>query len=105
VPVGLLHVDLDERAGQLFFFPRSRRLTRPKADDDVLPPDRLAGAKRDVLDDAVALVEDAEDGNSLSHWRNPALPGCSGGGLTRGRQRNILLLPALAARGKRKRGQ
>ena len=63
--VGLLDVELDERAGQLLFLPRRGRLARAKAHDRVLPPHRLAGLERDVLDDAVALVEDPEHGDAL----------------------------------------
>jgi hypothetical protein len=71
--VGLLHVDLDERTGQLLLLPRCSRLARAQPHDDVLPAHRLARVQRDILDDAVALVEDAEDGYALRHRSHAAL--------------------------------
>jgi hypothetical protein len=103
-PVRLLHVELDERPGQLLFLPRRGRLARPEPDDDVLPADRLPGVKRDRLDDAVALVEDAEHRHPLGHRGHPALAGRGRGDRLRRRQR-ILLLGALAARRQRERDQ
>jgi hypothetical protein len=73
--VGPLHVDLDEGAGQLLVFPRRRRLAGAQADDDVLHADGLAGLQRQVADDAVALVEQAEHGNALGHRRHAGLLG------------------------------
>jgi len=32
----------------------------------------------DILDDAVALVEDAEHGHALGHWRDPGMIGADG---------------------------
>jgi hypothetical protein len=101
--VGLLHVDLDERAGQLLLFPRRGRLARPQPYDDVLPAHRLAGVERDILDDAVALVEDAEHGDALRHRRHAALAVGGRGGLPRRRQGLVGRLAALPARGERKR--
>jgi hypothetical protein len=69
--VGPLDIDLDERPGQFFLFPRRGRLASAQPDDHVLPPRRLAGAQRDVLDDAVALVEHAQHGDPFGHWRYP----------------------------------
>jgi hypothetical protein len=71
--VRLLHVDLHERARQFLFFPRRGGLARTQAHQQVLPADRLAGMKRDVLGDAVALVEDAEDRDALRHGRDAGL--------------------------------
>jgi hypothetical protein len=101
--VRLLQVDLKERPGQLFLFPRSGRLARAEANDHVLPPGRLAGMKRDVLDDPVALVEDADDRDPLRHRGHAALPRRSRGRLTAGRRG--VLLTALPARGERKGGK
>jgi len=84
LPVGLLHIDLDERAGQLLLLPRSRRFAGPKPHDNVLPSDRLPRMKRDVLDDTVALVEDAEHGGALRHRCHAALPVRRGPDLVRG---------------------
>jgi len=58
---------LDERTGQLLFLPRCARLTCPQPDEQVFPPRGLAGAKRQVANDAVALVEDAEHGDAFGH--------------------------------------
>jgi hypothetical protein len=98
--VRLLHVELDEGAGQLLVFPRRRRLARPQPHDRVLPPHRLPGVKRNVLDDPVALVEDAEHRDPLRHRRHPALAVSRRRRLPRRRQRDSLLLVALAARRK-----
>jgi hypothetical protein len=77
VAVGLLHVELDECAGQFLIFPGCRRLAGTQAHDHILPPHRLAGVKRNVLHDPVTLVEDAEHSHSLRHRRHAALP-CGG---------------------------
>jgi hypothetical protein len=103
--VGLLHVELNERSGQLLVFPRSGRFARAQPHDRVFPAHRLAGVKRDVLDDAVALVEDPEHGNALRHRRYAALAMRGRGSLPRGGQFRVLLLSALATGGKRKRGK
>jgi len=55
--------------------------------------------KRDVLDDPVALVEDAEHGHALRHRGDAALAVSRRGGLPRGGCRCILLFGALAACG------
>jgi hypothetical protein len=68
-----LHIDLHKRAGQFFFFPRRRRLARAQAHDHVFPAHRLAGMERDVLDDPIALVEQAEDRDPLAHGGHPRL--------------------------------
>jgi hypothetical protein len=53
--------------------------------------------ERYVLDDAVALVEDAEDGNPLRHRSDAALPGRCRGDLLAGCGRVLLLVAAPAA--------
>jgi hypothetical protein len=55
----------------------------------------LAGVKGDVLDDAVALVENAEDRDSLRHRRDVGLVRARAGGLFR-RSLILLLAPAIA---------
>jgi hypothetical protein len=57
----------------------------------------------DVLNDAVALVEDAEDRNPLSHRRDVRLVGARPGGLFRGGL--VLLLAPAIARGQREADQ
>jgi hypothetical protein len=103
--VRLLHVELHERAGQLFLFPGRRRLAGAKAHDDVLPAHRLTGAKRDVLNDAVALVENAEDRDAPGHRRDAALPVRRRGSLATTARRRVLLRLVLAARHERERGK
>jgi hypothetical protein len=102
--VGLLHVDLHERSGELFLFPRRRRLAGAQPHDDVLPADRLTGMENDVLDEAVALVEDADHRHPLRHRRD------SGRALAQRRRalpdrrrRALVTLPRLAAGGERER--
>jgi hypothetical protein len=103
--VGLLDVDLDEGPGQFLLFPRRSRLARAQAHDHVLPADRLAGMERNVLDDAVALVEDAERGHPLPHRGHARL-------IAADRRRGVadhrfgrIFVAALAAGGERERHQ
>jgi hypothetical protein len=102
--VRLLHIDLDERPRQLLFLPRRGCLAGAQSDDHVLPPRRLAGVKRYILDDAIPLVEDAEDRDALRHRCHPALAVGGRGDLRPGAGR-ILLLAALPARGEREGNQ
>jgi hypothetical protein len=104
-PVGLLHIDLYKSAGQFLLFPWGSRLTGAKAHDHVLPSNRLAGMKRDVLNDAVALVENAENRCALGHWSNTALAIGGRGNLAPASQGRILSGPTLAARSERERGE
>jgi hypothetical protein len=97
-PVAFAHVDLDEGAGQLLLLPRSGRFARPKPNDNVFPPRRLARVKRDILDYTVALVEDSEDRDSLRHR---SYVGLAGAGSRLVRRRLILLLGAAPARNQR----
>ena len=103
--VRLLHIDLNKGAGQFLLFPWSRRLTSAKAHDDILPANRLAGVKRDILNNAVAFVENAENRAALRHRSNASLAigGC--GSLASASQGSILFGSSLAARGERERGE
>jgi hypothetical protein len=67
----LLDVELDEGAGQLLRLPRCRRLAGAQAHDRVADAHRLAGPQRQVLEEAVALVEEAQDRDPLPHRRRP----------------------------------
>jgi len=97
------HINLHEGAGQLLFLPRRGRFAGAKADNDILPADRLAGTKSDVLDDPVALVEDSQDGDPLRHRGHPALASRS---RRHSRPRHArILLGILAASGQRERNQ
>jgi hypothetical protein len=96
---GPLDVDLDEGAGQPLRFPRRGRLAGAQAYDHVLPPHRLAGVERDVLHDAVALVEDGENGDALRHRGHARLVRTRrDGGVGDDRSRRILLVAAAARR-------
>jgi hypothetical protein len=68
-----LDVDLDESPGKLLGFPRRGRLAGAEADDHVLPSRRLAGVKRHILDNSIALVEDSDDRHPLRHRSDPRL--------------------------------
>jgi hypothetical protein len=98
-------VDLDEGAGQLLLFPRRGLLARTQTHDHVLPANRLAWPDRHVLDDPVALVEDAEHRHALGHRRHSALPRRGDRNVLVRRSRCVFLLRPLAASGKRKRDQ
>jgi hypothetical protein len=68
-----LHVELQEGAGQLLRLPRRGRLARPQAHDGVADAHRLARPQHQVADDAVALVQKADDGDPLRHRRDARL--------------------------------
>jgi len=61
--------------------------------------------KRDVLYDAVALVEDAQHGDALRHWRHPGGARRSRSRPLRGCHRRILRLTAAVARREPEREQ
>jgi len=65
---GLLHVQLDERAGQFLIFPWRAGFAGAQADDRVLDLGRLARLQGNVTDDTVALVEEAQNRDALGHW-------------------------------------
>jgi hypothetical protein len=101
---------LDEGAGEPLRLPRSRRLAGAQPDDGVADPDRLAGLQRQVLRQAVALVEEAQHRDALAHRRRT-------GDLGRHSLRHVdrlgsaiaahaaLAAAALAAAGERKHGR
>jgi len=70
-----LPVDLDECAGQLLRFPGRAGFASAQPYSHVLDSHCLARTKREVADDAVALVEQAQHGDSLGHGRYPRLVG------------------------------
>jgi hypothetical protein len=104
VLVRLLDIHVDESAGQLLLLPRRGRFACAQTHDDVLPPGRLTRVERDILDDAVALVEDSNHRDALRHWRDSAFAISGRGDLPTGR-RSRVPLGALATRGKRERDQ
>jgi hypothetical protein len=95
--VGAFDVDLDEGACQRLVLPRRGGLAGAQPDDDVLDPHRLAGPQRDVADDPVALVQQAEDGDPLRHRRHPCLPAGGLRGVDGHRTPGRLALRILAA--------
>jgi hypothetical protein len=101
----LLHVKLHEGARQFLCLPRRGRLASAQANDHVLPARRLPWVKRDILNDPVALVEDAKNCNTLRHRGDPALSARGGHRLRGPARRHVLLLGALAAGGKGERDQ
>jgi hypothetical protein len=103
--VRLLHVELNERTGELLFLPWRRRLAGAQANDRVFPAHRLTRMQRNALDNPVPLVEDPENGDTLRHRRHAALAIRHSRDLPCGRQWNALLLVPLATRGKGQRGQ
>jgi hypothetical protein len=69
--VGLLHVELDERPGQFLIFPWRARFAGAQADDRVLDLKCLARLQGHIADDAIALVEEAQNGDPLGHGGHP----------------------------------
>jgi len=76
VPLGVgigiapfLHDDLDEGARLGRLLPRGGALAGRKAHDDVADTALFSGPELDLARDVVALVEQAEDGDPLGHWR------------------------------------
>jgi hypothetical protein len=63
----VLYGQLDEgtRFGRIF--PRRGRLACAQPDDRAADPRRFAGLHLDIADQAVALVEQADDGDALGH--------------------------------------
>jgi hypothetical protein len=65
------HIHLHEGAGQLLGLPRRRHFAAAQSHDHVPDPHRLARLQRQVLADAVALVEQAQHCGPLGHRRGP----------------------------------
>jgi hypothetical protein len=99
--IRLKHVDLHERSGELLLLPRCRGFAGAQVDEHVLPPHRLARVQCDVLDDAVALVEDSENRDALRHRRHAGLVGHRAGRI--GRDIRVLGLAGAIARSQSER--
>jgi hypothetical protein len=63
------HVELHEGAGLGHFFPGRRHFAGAQANDGIIDAKRLAGLHAELAGDAVALVEQADDGDALGHRR------------------------------------
>jgi hypothetical protein len=98
-----LHVELKECSRQLLLLPGRGRLARAQVDDRIARPDGLARLHPEIVDNAVALVEEADDRHPVLHRRQPGLVALEH--LTGIRGLELLLASArfLAARGKRDR--
>jgi hypothetical protein len=68
-----LDIKLDESPCELFAFPRSRRLAGAQPNDRIVQSDRLARLHPNIARDAVALVENAENGDAIRHRSDPGL--------------------------------
>jgi len=66
----IAHIDLHECAGQRLRFPGRRRFAGTQADDHVADPERLARLHRQVARNAVALVQQPDDGDAFGHRRS-----------------------------------
>jgi hypothetical protein len=71
-------VELDEGPGQRLHLPGRGRLAGAQPDDRVPDPDRLAGLEGDRPRNAVALVEQPDDGHPLRHRSGPRRDGGHG---------------------------
>jgi len=68
-PVGLAHVELDERAGQLVRLPRRGALARAQMHDRVAVAQRLAAAHPHFPGLAVELAEQPQHTDAFGHRR------------------------------------
>ena len=106
----LLDVELYERPGEPLRLPGGGRLAGAQPHDRVADPHRLARLQRQILRQAVALVEEAEHRDALAHRRRA---GDLGGHRLRYvdslraaiSARAALAAAALAARGKGEHGR
>ena len=64
---------MQEGSRQLFVLPRRRRLARAEADDRISDLHRLTRLQSQVAYDSVALVKQADDGDTLGHRRDSRL--------------------------------
>jgi hypothetical protein len=71
--VGALYVQLQEGAGQLLLFPRGGRLASAQVNDRVPRADGLPRLQPEIVDDAIALIEEADDRDAVLHRRQPCL--------------------------------
>ncbi len=67
------HDQLDERTGFLRHFPLRGPFAGTQADDRAADADAFARFQRDIADEAVALVEEAEHRHALLHRRDAGI--------------------------------
>jgi hypothetical protein len=95
--VGALHVQLEKRACQFLLLPRSGRLAGAQANDRIAGPDRLPRLHPQIVDDSVALVEEADDRDPVLHRSEAGLVAFENLACVRGLELLLvggLLLPA-----------
>lgn len=97
-----LDVKLHEGAGQLLVLPRRGRLARTEAHDRIVHPDGLPRLQREIANDAIALVQQPEDGDSIGHGRDARLL-TRAGSCSRQARAIGLLLSLIAAPASRKK--
>ena len=69
MPVAAAHVELNEGAGQRILLPGRGLFAGAQAHDRIADAHRLPRLQRQVAADAVALVEQADDGDPFGHRR------------------------------------
>ncbi|MBB6125074.1 hypothetical protein FHS92_002831 [Sphingobium subterraneum] len=72
------HIELHESAGVLKIFPRCGLLAGTQADNGVADAQRLTRLHLEIAGDAVAFVEQADDGDAFLHWRSGQRGGSHG---------------------------
>jgi hypothetical protein len=86
---------LEEGAGELLILPGRGRLAGAQANDRILHADRHSGLHPQIADDAVALVEKADDRDPVLHRGNANL--LSGAGTRLGKLDPVALVPLVLA--------
>ena len=71
IGVGAADIELDEGAGQPLGLPRRGRVAGAEANQRILGADRLARLQGKIANDPVALVEQGDHRDALSHRRYP----------------------------------
>jgi hypothetical protein len=74
----IAHVELQERAGQLLLLPGRGRFAGTEPNDHVADAKRFARLHRQVARNAVALVQQADDGDAFGHRRRARCDGDDG---------------------------
>ncbi len=69
IAFAVANVQLNEGSGQRLDLPGGGRLAGAKTDDGIADPHRLARTKGEIARQAVALVQEAENGLALGHRR------------------------------------
>jgi len=81
--IGALHVELDERSGQLLLLPGRGLLACPQANDSVADAHRLIWPKGEIAGDPVTLVEQPDHRDTLAHRGDAGVDSLSAVGIHR----------------------